>query len=71
MEEKDRDSYDSKYMKEAIRQAKKAVLIDEVPIGCVIVYQDRLSDVVITKEIKWAVHLHMQRSLRFRKQVKN
>ena len=36
MEEKDRDSYDSKYMKEAIRQAKKAALIDEVPIGCVI-----------------------------------
>lgn len=42
MEEKDRDSYDSKYMKEAIRQAKKAVLIDEVPIGCVIVYQDKI-----------------------------
>ena len=42
MEEKDRDSYDSKYMKEAIRQAKKAALIDEVPIGCVIVYQDKI-----------------------------
>ena len=26
-----------KYMKEAIRQAKKAEKIDEVPIGCVIV----------------------------------
>ena len=26
-----------KYMKEAIRQAKKALAIDEVPIGCVIV----------------------------------
>ena len=42
MEEKNRDSYDSKYMKEAIRQAKKAALIDEVPIGCVIVYQDKI-----------------------------
>ena len=42
MEEKDRDSYDLKYMKEAIRQAKKAALIDEVPIGCVIVYQDKI-----------------------------
>ena len=27
-----------KYMKEAIRQAKKAEKIDEVPIGCVFVY---------------------------------
>ena len=28
---------DEKYMKEAIRQAKKAYALDEVPIGCVIV----------------------------------
>ena len=27
------------YMKEAIRQAKKAAAIGEVPIGCVIVYE--------------------------------
>lgn len=33
---------DEKYMKEAIRQAKKAAAIDEVPIGCVIVYQDKI-----------------------------
>lgn len=31
-----------KYMKEAIRQAKKARDIGEVPIGCVIVYQDKI-----------------------------
>lgn len=31
-----------RYMKEAIRQAKKAYKIDEVPIGCVIVYQDKI-----------------------------
>ena len=31
-----------KYMKEALRQAKKAAAIGEVPIGCVIVYQDQI-----------------------------
>ena len=30
------------YMKEAIRQAKKAWKIEEVPIGCVIVYQGKI-----------------------------
>ena len=29
-------------MKEAIRQAKKALVLDEVPIGCVIVHQDKI-----------------------------
>ena len=29
-------------MKQAIRQAKKAYAIGEVPIGCVIVYQDKI-----------------------------
>ena len=33
---------DEKYMKEAIRQAKKAYKIDEVPIGCIIVYDDKI-----------------------------
>ncbi|SHI46311.1 tRNA adenosine(34) deaminase TadA [Parasporobacterium paucivorans] len=31
-----------KYMKEAIRQAKKAFAIKEVPIGCVIVHNDKI-----------------------------
>jgi tRNA(adenine34) deaminase len=31
-----------KYMKEALKQAKKAYLLDEVPIGCVITYQDKI-----------------------------
>ena len=31
-----------KYMKEALKQAKKAYQIGEVPIGCVIVYQDKI-----------------------------
>lgn len=35
-------STDEIYMKEAIRQAKKAYALGEVPIGCVIVYEDRI-----------------------------
>ena len=33
---------DEKYMREAIRQARKAYALGEVPIGCVIVYRDRI-----------------------------
>ena len=33
---------DEKYMREAIKQAKKAAAIDEVPIGCVIVYEGKI-----------------------------
>lgn len=33
---------EEKYMKAAIRQAKKAYALDEVPIGCVIVFQDKI-----------------------------
>ena len=33
---------DEKYMKEAIRQARKAAAIGDVPIGCVIVSDDRI-----------------------------
>lgn len=35
-------SQDEKYMKEAIRQAKKAYALEEVPIGCVIVYEGKI-----------------------------
>ena len=35
-------STDEKYMKEAVRQPKKAYALDETPIGCVIVYQDKI-----------------------------
>ena len=31
-----------KYMKQAIRQAKRAYALGEVPIGCVIVYEDKI-----------------------------
>lgn len=33
---------DEKYMKKAIAQAKRAVANGDVPIGCVIVYEDRI-----------------------------
>ena len=33
---------DEKYMKEALKQAKKAAAMDEVPIGCVIVHNDKI-----------------------------
>ncbi|MBR6771050.1 MAG: tRNA adenosine(34) deaminase TadA [Lachnospiraceae bacterium] len=33
---------DEKYMKEALKQAKKAYLLGEVPIGCVIVFEDKI-----------------------------
>ena len=33
---------DEKYMKAAIKQAKKAYALGEVPIGCVIVYEDKI-----------------------------
>lgn len=33
---------DEKFMKEAIKQARKAWAIDEVPIGCVIVYDGKI-----------------------------
>ncbi len=31
-----------KYMREALKEAKKALKLGEVPIGCVIVYQDKI-----------------------------
>ena len=34
---------DEKFMKAALAQAKKAAAIDEVPIGCVIVYEGKIS----------------------------
>lgn len=33
---------DERYMREAIKQAKKAYALKEVPIGCVIVYGDKI-----------------------------
>lgn len=35
-------SIHEKYMRAALKQAKKALLLGEVPIGCVIVYEDKI-----------------------------
>ena len=35
----DRDNY---FLKEAIKQAKKAMAIGDVPIGCVVVFEDKI-----------------------------
>lgn len=46
MTEKGKDTImraaDVKYMKEALRQAKKAYALEETPIGCVIVYEGKI-----------------------------
>ena len=57
-------STDEKYMKEAIKQAKKAYAIGEVPIGCVIVYQEGTTGERLTT-IPW----HMRNWLRSEKQA--
>ncbi len=33
---------DTKYMREALKEAKKAYSINEIPVGCVIVYNDKI-----------------------------
>ena len=38
----DQEAIDQKYMREAIKQAKKANTLEEVPIGCVIVYDGKI-----------------------------
>lgn len=40
--QEDQKNMDEKYMKEAIRQAKKAYKLDETPIGCVIVCEGKI-----------------------------
>ena len=41
-EQEEKRPIHEKYMKDAIRQAKKAAALGEVPIGCVIVYEDKI-----------------------------
>lgn len=41
-EKTEQDRIDQKYMREAIKQAKKAYALEEVPIGCVIVYEGKI-----------------------------
>lgn len=41
-EHNNENNIDEKYMREAIRQAQKAYALEEVPIGCVIVYENQI-----------------------------
>ena len=63
---------DKKYMKEAIRQAKKAWKLEEVPIGCVIVHEGKIIgrgynrrttdiiDILLPKMINQEIHQFLQ-----------
>ena len=62
---------DEKYMREAIRQAKKAYALGEVPIGCVIVYQDKIIGRDIIGEILIKIRSLTRRSQRSTKRAKN
>ncbi len=42
LEEAEQQKLDERFMKQAITQARKAEKLDEVPIGCVIVYDGRI-----------------------------
>ena len=42
MGKSEQQKLDEYYMKEAMKQAKKAAKLGEVPIGCVIVYENRI-----------------------------
>lgn len=46
------DTYEKKYMKAAIREAKKALAIDEVPIGCIIVKNNKIIARAYNKRVK-------------------
>ena len=57
-------------MKEAIRQAKKAWKIEEVPIGCVIVYQGKIIGRGYNRRTTDKNPLHMQKFLQSKRQNK-
>ena len=61
---------DEKYMKEAIKQAKKASQIGDVPIGCVLVKMDRSLQEAITGETQIKRFFPTLRSLPLKKPVK-
>ena len=44
--------YNKKFMKAALKEAKKALAIGEVPIGCVIVYEDKILARAYNKRVK-------------------
>ena len=62
---------DEKYMKEALKQAKKAYALEETPIGCVIVHEGKLSAGGIIEEIRTRTHWLMRRLRQFEKPAKS
>ena len=54
---------DEKYMKQAIKQAKKAYALDEVPIGCVIVAGDKIIARGYNRRNTDKIHSHTLSSL--------
>ena len=51
---------DEKFMREAIKQAKKAYALGEVPIGCVITYNGKIIGRATTAAILTRTHFPMQ-----------
>lgn len=62
---------DVKWMKEAIKQAKKAESYDEVPIGCVIVKDDKIIARGYNKRETLQQSIAHAESWLFKKLVKN
>ena len=63
-------SVEEKYMKEALKQAKKAYALGEVPIGCVIVHEGKIIGRGYNREIQTRIHWRTQRSQRSTKPAK-
>ena len=56
----DEKKMDERFMREAIRQARKAGALMEVPIGCVIVYEERLLQEDTIGEIRIKIRFPMR-----------
>lgn len=56
----DEKKMDERFMREAIRQARKAGALMEVPIGCVIVYEGKILQEDTTGEIQIKIRSPMR-----------
>ena len=64
-------SVEEKYMKEALKQAKKAYALGEVPIGCVIVHEGKIIGRGYNRRNTEKIHWRMRRSQRSTKPAKS
>ncbi len=62
---------DEKYMRQAVTQAKKAGAVGEVPIGCVIVYEDKVIARGYNRRTSDKMCFPMQKLLQSAKPVKS